>query len=176
MSNIASLDVTNMGKPVTLPKEGWYQAKLVSQEPGSTQRGSIFKMKWQIVGATLELQAERGKYVYETLYMYSNVFFQQVALIGWSLGVYSPEYLQALQAQNDDLPMPDFEDWIGRSCLIKVRHKKDQDDPNKVYTAIGFDYTTFDSVIGQATGVVLDNSCLNAEPCETAAENTDDDF
>ena len=176
MSNIADLDINNIGKPYVPPKEGWYHAQLVSQEPDSTKRGSISKQKWQIVGATHELQSERGKYVNETLYEYSSVFFKQVALIGWALGKYSPEYLKALQAKGADLPKPDFEEWIGHSCLIKVKHRVDQNDPEKKYTEIGFDYATFDSTVGQATGVILDMSSIDAEQNVSASNNPADDF
>ena len=98
--------------------------------------------------------------------------------MGWALGKYSLEYLSKLQANGEDLPMPDFEDWIGSSCLIKVKHKSDQNDVNKKYTTIGFDYTRFDSVIGQATGVILDTSCIDAEQNISASndEDTADDF
>jgi len=176
MSNIADLDVDGIGKPAVLPKEGWYQARLVSQEPGTTQRGSVNKMKWQIVGATPELQNERGKYIYETLYEYSSVFFKQVALVGYALGVYSPEYLKTLQAQGKDLPMPDFEEWITRSCLVKVKHRVSLNDPDKKYTEIGFDYAAFDSTVGQATGVILDETCIEAGQSVPQANETADDF
>ena len=176
MSNIADLNVDNIGKPSVPPKPGWYHAQLVSQEPGNTQRGSINKQRWQIVGATPELQSERGKYIYETLYEYTSVFFQQVALIGCAFGKYSPEYLKKLQAEGKDLPKPDFEEWVGCSCLVKVTHKPDQNDPNKIYARIGFDYAAFDSTVGQATGVILDMSSIDAEQNVSASKDSADDF
>ena len=162
MSNIADLDIETLGEEKLPPKEGWYHIKLIQHKEDSTQRGTVHKCTWQIVGAPPELRDERGKYVYESYYEYSSVFAKQCAIIGWACGLYSKEYLANLQAKGVDLPIPDFGTWLHISCIGKVKHENDKNDPNKFYARIGFDYKPVDHETVKLAGIVLDKASVEA--------------
>ena len=73
-------------------------------------------------------------------YEYASVFAKQCVIIGWTCGLYSKEYLANLQAKGMDLPAPDFGSWLLVTCIGKVKHENDKNDPNKFYARVGFDY------------------------------------
>jgi len=162
MSNIADPDIETLGEEKLPPKEGWYHIKLIQHKEDSTQRGTVHKCTWQIIGTSPELKDERGKYVYESYYEYSSVFAKQCAIIGWACGLYSKEYLANLQAKGVDLPIPDFGTWLHISCIGKVKHENDKNDPNKFYARIGFDYKPVDHETVKLAGIVLDKASVEA--------------
>jgi len=176
MSNLADVDIDGLGKVTPPPQEGWYHAKLVACKPDCNNKGDYYRCTWQLVGATPELQGERGKYVYETYYAYSSVFVKQIATIGVALGIYTKDYLKTLKEKGADLPMPDFESWFGASCLVKVKHEKDRNDPKKIYARIGFDYVPVNSDIAAETGVIFDKASLKNGVQVQPTNKADEDF
>jgi hypothetical protein len=174
MSNIADLDIDTLGEERLPPKEGWYHIKLIQHKEDTTQRGTVHKCTWQIIGTPPELRDELGKYVYESYYVYASVFAKQCAIIGWACGLYSKEYLADLQAKGADLPIPDFGTWLLTTCIGKVRHETDKDDPKKSYARIGFDYKPVSHESVKIHGIVLDKASIEAGvPTQSANSNAD---
>ena len=174
MSNIADLDIENLGEEKLPPKPGYYHIKLIKHQEDTTQRGTVHKCTWQIVGTPPDLTEERGKYIYESYYVYSSVFAKQCATIGWACGILSKEYLAQLQRKGGDLPTPDFASWVGATCVGKVKHEKDQNDPSKYYARIGFDYKAVNHETVRAAGVVLDAASIEAKDSVPSADNSAD--
>ena len=174
-SNIADLDIEHLGEEPLPPKEGWYHIKLIRYTEDLTQRGRVHKCTWQIIGTPPELRDELGKYVYESYFEYSSAFVKQSALIGWACGLYSKEYLANLQANEEDLPMPDFGAWLLATCIGKVKYEKDKNDPNKSYVRLGFSYKPLDHETVQLAGIVLDKASIEAG-VSTQPANSNADF
>ena len=176
MSNIADLDVDGMGEARTAPEPGWYHIKLIRHENTVTKKGTAcHKFTWQIIGTPPELRDETGKYIYESFYPHSSVFFKQVAGLGWALGIHTKEYLKSLQANGEDLPMPEFESWLYKTCIGKVFHEDDPNDPSKFYAKIGFNYKPTTDAVVQEAGIVLDTSSIEAG-MQVSAKKSDDVF
>ena len=174
--SIADLDIDNLGEEKQPPKPGYYHIKLIKYQEDTTQRGTVHKCTWQIVGTPPDLNDERGKYIYESYYEYSSVFGKQCATIGWACGIFSKEYLAQLQKKGMNLPTPDFSSWVGATCIGRVKLEKDQNDPNKFYAKFGFEYKPVDHETAKVAGVVLDAASIEASDSVPSADNSADVF
>jgi hypothetical protein len=173
MSNLSDIDIDNLGESPPLPKEGIYHIKLVSHTESINQKGTRHQLKWQIVGTNAELHSELGKYVYDSLFSYSSIFAKQIATLGYACGIYARAYLKSLQAKDEDLPMPDLHTWLYVSCIARVKHEADTNEPTKVYARLAlYDQKPVNHPIVQEAGIVLDEASISNSVPEQA-KNTD---
>jgi hypothetical protein len=73
-----------------------------------------------------------------------------------------------------DLPTPDFGTWLLVTCIGKVKHENDKNDPNKFYARIGFDYKPVGHETAQLAGIVLDTASVEAGASTPLANNNTD--
>ena len=172
MSNLADIDIDSLGKSSPPPEPGWYHLKLCGYQAKTFPKGTIgHQLTFQIIGTTQELSSERGKYIYENFFQHTQVFWKLTAILGVALGIYSKDYLKALQDKGEDLPMPEFDSWVGATCIGRVKHEPDKNDPNKVYGKVGFDFQSVDSETVQVAGIVLcATSAKEGEQVQATAE------
>lgn len=174
--DISSLDI---GKTFTTPlliPQGFYHVQLDDFRETPKEQGKSIALHWKIVGAPTDddMLKAVGKVIYEYLSEWTEFFPKQLVRIGMACGAYTAEYLKDLQAKGEALSYPDFYDWRGRSCVVKVSHKPDFRDAKKMVAKIGFDYFPVDSEETQAAGVVLNTAILSAD--QVATPRDDDQF
>jgi len=135
-----------------LVEEGYYQCNLVGYTPSIFDGTTTHKMKLQIVGAPQHLLSERGKYLYVNWKESSEAFAKQFLKAGVALGIYTEAQVREWIAAGE-MDDPDFEQWIGTTCVCRVSHNQYQ---GKTYANIGFDWFHVKSDTAKDAGIAIE--------------------
>jgi hypothetical protein len=151
-------------------KEGFYHAMLDDgfdvEKPG---KGISTAMVWKLIGVPAndkEAAAFIGRTVKEYLADWTPLFPKQFIRIGMAIGEYSPQFISELKASGKRIERPNFADWIGKTCVVRVKNEPGFTDKTKVYAKIGWDYYPIDSEEAKASGVVINHGYVKELPPE----------
>jgi hypothetical protein len=108
------------------------------------------------------MQLALGGTVYEYLSSWTPLFPKQFIRVGLACEVYTIEGLKSLKDKGEELPDPDFNSWIGKSCVAKIAHKKRFNDATKIDPSIGWEYYMLNSPEAKEANVILNMDVLDA--------------
>jgi hypothetical protein len=161
--SLDDIDPDKTFEPFELPHEGFYHVQLINVEPKIKDNGKTYKFVWEIVGSPNDpnMVTAIGKKVNEFLSDWTPLFTKQIVRIGQSCEIYSTEFLKGLKDKGEQLPDPDFDSWLGTSCVVKITHEKRYNDPKKTDAKIGWDYFMVNSPESREAKVLLNRDVLD---------------
>lgn len=108
---------------------GYYHARIVDYKLDSKPRGWCRVFTWEIIGTENDLKKQSmiGRRQTDYLYEYSSckeMFRRKILAMAIAINYWSRETLNSAKSQGLPMPAPVFEQFEGRSCMIKVEEEE----------------------------------------------------